>query len=253
MPGPQLPGSRDALDARRLEQQNRLTRFEAGVSSIPGEPRGCPMAKPPSEDEKDGTRVSRRAFLKTAGVGAAASSIAGGVSEAAPPPILGPDAVPLPLRVNGQPRTVTVEPRVTLLRALRQQLDLTGPKEVCDRGACGACTVLLDGEPVCSCMLLAVDAAGHEVTTVEGLGTPERLSPLQAAFVECDALQCGYCTPGFVTAGTALLARNPDPTLDDIKQGLSGNLCRCGTYSRIFEAVQKAARRSRPAPGKVGG
>jgi xanthine dehydrogenase YagT iron-sulfur-binding subunit len=143
--------------------------------------------------------------------------------------------------VNGAARSVSVEPRVTLLRALRNHLDLTGAKEVCDRGACGACTVLFDGEPVYSCLMLAADAEGHEITTVEGLGSPEKLSPLQAAFVECDALQCGFCTPGFVVAGTALLRRTPSPSLEQVKDGLAGNLCRCGTYGRVFEAVQKAA------------
>jgi xanthine dehydrogenase YagT iron-sulfur-binding subunit len=143
--------------------------------------------------------------------------------------------------VNGAVRSISVEPRVTLLRALRNHLDLTGAKEVCDRGACGACSVLLDGEPVCSCLMLAADAEGHEITTVEGLGSPEKLSPLQAAFVECDALQCGFCTPGFVVAGTALLRRTPSPSLEQVKEGLAGNLCRCGTYGRVFEAVQKAA------------
>ena len=197
------------------------------------------MSKRPSSGGS--TSLSRRAFLKTAGVGAAATGLVGGV--AAPPraEILGPDATALSLKVNGMARTVTVEPRVTLLRALRNYLDLTGAKEVCDRGGCGACTVLLDGEPVCSCMMLAADAAGHEITTVEGLGTPEKMSAVQAAFVECDALQCGFCTPGFVVAGTALLRHKPSPTLDDVKNGLAGNLCRCGTYSRVFEAVQKAA------------
>ncbi len=144
--------------------------------------------------------------------------------------------------MNGAPRQVTVEPRVTLLAALRDHLDLTGAKQVCDRGACGACTVLLDGEPVKSCLMLAADAEGHEITTVEGLGTPEALSPLQQAFVDADAMQCGFCTPGFVVAGTAFLAKHPDPSLDEVKHGLAGNLCRCGTYGRIFEAVQKAAR-----------
>jgi aerobic-type carbon monoxide dehydrogenase small subunit (CoxS/CutS family) len=187
--------------------------------------------------------VSRRAFLKTVGVGAAAT----GLSVPAPRPaegaILGPDAVPVALKVNGAVHTLTLEPRVTLLRALRNHLDLTGAKEVCERGACGGCTVLLDGEPICACMLLAVDAVGHEITTVEGLGTPERMSPVQTAFVECDAMQCGYCTPGFVVASTALLRKHPNPSLEEVKAGLSGNLCRCGTYSRIFEAVQKAAGR----------
>jgi aerobic-type carbon monoxide dehydrogenase small subunit (CoxS/CutS family) len=196
-------------------------------------------------------QFSRRTFLKTAGAGAAGASLVGGSEAAAGPEILGPGPVSLTLKVNGASRAVTVEPRVTLLRALRNHLELTGAKEVCDRGGCGACTVLLDGDPVCSCLMLAADAVGHEVTTVEGLGTPEKMSPLQAAFVECDALQCGFCTPGFVVAGTALLQRNHSPSLDDVKQGLAGNLCRCGTYGRVFEAVQKAAK-SQPKAGKRG-
>ena len=191
--------------------------------------------------------VSRRAFLKTVGVGAAATGLAGAaaeVSRAASPAILGPGPVALSLKVNGALHTVKVEPRVTLLRALRNHLGLTGAKEVCERGACGGCTVLLDGEPICACLMLAVDAVGRDITTVEGLGTPEKLSPVQAAFAECDAFQCGFCTPGFVVASTALLTRQPNPSLEDIKAGLSGNLCRCGTYSRIFEAVQRAATRT---------
>ena len=198
------------------------------------------MSKPDPRDPKPG--VTRRDFLKTAGVGAAATGLVGGATAAAGPEVLGPDAVALSLKVNGAVRSVNVEPRVTLLRALRNHLDLTGAKEVCERGACGACTVLLDGDPVCSCLMLATDAVGHEITTVEGLGSPEKMSPLQAAFVECDALQCGFCTPGFVVAGTALLRRSPNPDLDQIKAGLSGNVCRCGTYGRIFEAVQKASK-----------
>jgi xanthine dehydrogenase YagT iron-sulfur-binding subunit len=203
------------------------------------------MASKRSRDEHEDARsgFSRRTFLKSAGVGAAATTVVGvGTRGAAEPAILGPDAVTLNLKVNGAWRQVTVEPRVTLLAALRDHLDLTGAKQVCDRGACGACTVLLDGEPVKSCLMLAADAEGHEITTVEGLGTPESLSPLQQAFVEADAMQCGFCTPGFVVAGTAFLAKHPDPSLDEVKHGLAGNLCRCGTYGRIFEAVQKAAR-----------
>ncbi len=202
------------------------------------------MRKP--ADGKPARALSRRSFLKTVGVGAAATGLAGaaaGVVRAAPPAILGPDPVPLSLKVNGATQTIIVEPRVTLLRALRNHLGLTGAKEVCERGACGGCTVLFDGEPICACMMLAVDTVGHEITTVEGLGTPERLSPVQAAFVEADALQCGFCTPGFVVASTALLAKNPNPALDEIKAGLAGNLCRCGTYSRIFAAVQLATKR----------
>lgn len=184
---------------------------------------------------------SRRSFLKTAGASAAATTVLGTPRTEAAPAVLGPDAVDLSLKVNGVARTVSVEPRVTLLRALRNHLDLTGAKEVCDRGGCGACTVLVDGNPVCSCLMLAADASGHEITTAEGLGSPEAMSPVQQAFVECDGLQCGFCTPGFVVASTALLRANPSPSPDEIKDGLAGNLCRCGTYGRVFEAVAKAA------------
>lgn len=206
------------------------------------------MSKPPSPDEKDAQGFSRRNFLKTAGVGAAATSLVGVGAQSDAATVLGPGPVPLDLKVNGAVRTVSVEPRVTLLSALRNHLDLTGAKQVCDRGGCGACTVMVDGEPVVSCLMLAADAVGHDITTVEGLGTPEKMSPLQSAFVECDALQCGFCTPGFVVAGTAFLKRMPNPSLDQIKEGLAGNLCRCGTYGRIFEAVQKAAKSMAAAP-----
>jgi aerobic-type carbon monoxide dehydrogenase small subunit (CoxS/CutS family) len=203
---------------------------------------------PPSEGEPEPPSFSRRSFLKSAGVSAAATTMVGaGEPGLAAPAVLGPGPVALELEVNGAVRGVSVEPRVTLLDALRNHLDLTGAKPVCDRGGCGGCTVLLDGAPVASCLMLAADAEGHEITTVEGIGTPESLSPLQAAFVEKDALQCGFCTPGFVASGTALLAKNPNPTLDEIKAGLAGNLCRCGTYSRIFEAVQQAARAKPPS------
>jgi xanthine dehydrogenase YagT iron-sulfur-binding subunit len=198
---------------------------------------------PPLDEGPEQPSFSRRSFLKSAGVSAAATTIvSAGERAAAAPAVLGPDAVTLNLKVNGAARAVTVEPRVTLLDALRNHLDLTGAKPVCERGGCGACTVLLDGAPVVSCLMLAADAEGHEVTTVEGIGTPDKMSPLQAAFVEKDALQCGFCTPGFVVSGTALLARNPHPTLEEIKAGLAGNLCRCGTYGRVFEAVQAAAQ-----------
>jgi aerobic-type carbon monoxide dehydrogenase small subunit (CoxS/CutS family) len=206
---------------------------------------------PPPDDDLLDAKLTRRNFLKTAGAGAVATSVVGLVNAApeGQAAVYGPGAVELSLDVNGAARKVSVEPRVTLLDALRNELGLTGAKPVCDRGACGACTVLVDGAPVASCMMLAADAVGRKITTVEGLGTPEAMSPLQAAFVECDALQCGFCTPGFVVAGTALLKRNPDPSLAEIKAGLAGNLCRCGTYGRIFEAVSKAAKAQR-APAK---
>jgi len=196
-------------------------------------------------DESVTSGFSRRSFLKAAGVGAAATTMVGVGTGGQSAQVLGPDAVTFNLKVNGAVRAVTVEPRVTLLDALRNHLDLTGAKPACERGGCGACTVLLDGAPVSSCLMLAADAEGHEITTVEGIGTPEKMSPLQAAFVEKDALQCGFCTPGFVVAGTALLAKVPSPTLDQIKAGLAGNLCRCGTYGRVFEAVQAAAAKGK--------
>ena len=206
---------------------------------------------PPFDDDALDPKLTRRNFLKTAGAGAVATSVVG-MAVGAPDggaAVYGPGAVAFTLEVNGAARKISVEPRTTLLAALRDELGLTGAKPACDRGACGACTVLVDGEPVVSCMMLAADAEGRKITTVEGLGTPEAMSPLQAAFVECDALQCGFCTPGFVVAGTALLKRNPDPSLAEIKEGLAGNLCRCGTYGRIFEAVSKAAKAQR-APAK---
>ncbi len=202
------------------------------------------MTKP--DDGHPSQGFSRRTFLKSVGVGAAATGIVATVAEeagAARVEILGPGPVTLSLNINGAAQSVTVEPRITLLRALRNHLGLTGAKEVCERGACGGCTVLFDGEPVCACLMLAVDAVGHEITTVEGLGTPDKMSPVQAAFVEADALQCGFCTPGFVVSSTALLRKTPNPTLEQIKAGLAGNVCRCGTYSRIFAAVGIAAQR----------
>ena len=159
---------------------------------------------------------------------------------------------PVAFTCNGAAVTVDAPPMARLLDVLREALGLTGTKEGCGEGECGACTVLLDGEPVCSCLMLAADAVGHEITTVEGLGTPERMSPVQAAFVETDAMQCGFCTPGFVVSATALLRRSPNPTLDEIKDGLAGNLCRCGTYSRLFEGVQKAAKAQAKPAGKRG-
>jgi xanthine dehydrogenase YagT iron-sulfur-binding subunit len=201
------------------------------------------MPKRTPKSDTTSFSVSRRTFLKTVGVGAAATGLVTPAARAAEAAVLGPDAVPLRLTVNGATHTVTVEPRVTLLRALRNHLGLTGAKEVCERGACSGCTILFDSEPIAACLMLAVDAVGHEITTVEGLGTPEKLSPVQAAFAECDAFQCGFCTPGFVVASTALLKKHPKPSLDEIKAGLAGKVCRCGTYSRIFEAVDKAAER----------
>ena len=191
---------------------------------------------------------SRRYFLKSIGttaVGAAAvqaQAVAAELEKINANKIVGPGDVPLTLKVNGQSRKLSVEPRVTLLDALRNRLDLTGPKKVCDHGTCGACTVLVDGQPVYSCSLLALEAEGREITTIEGLGTPEKMNEVQKAFVEHDGQQCGFCTPGFVTACTAFVRSHPNATLEDVRAGLGGNLCRCGTYAGIMLAAVDAAK-----------
>jgi aerobic-type carbon monoxide dehydrogenase small subunit (CoxS/CutS family) len=153
--------------------------------------------------------------------------------------------IPIALRVNGRTFRLQIEPRWTLLDVLRNQLDLTGTKRVCDRGECGACTVLRDGQPVYSCLTLALEAQDHDIETVEALSADGRLHPLQEAFVRNDALQCGFCTPGMVMSLKVLLDRNPDPSLDDVKQAISGNLCKCGTYTKIFRAARDAGRAMR--------
>jgi xanthine dehydrogenase YagT iron-sulfur-binding subunit len=166
--------------------------------------------------------------------------------------VIGPGPVPMTFQINGETLKATLEPRVTLLDALRDHLDLTGAKKVCDRGTCGACTVILDGKPVYSCSVLAIEAQGGPIQTVEGLGRPDRLHPLQAAFVENDAQQCGFCTPGFVMAAKAFLDANPQPTLAEVHHGLSGNFCRCGTYAGMRKAVLQAAG-AQPEPRGSGG
>lgn len=197
--------------------------------------------------EDSGKRgFSRRNFLKSIGTTAVATA-ATQVQQAAaqlekpnPEKALGPGAVSVKLRVNGKELSLALEPRVTLLDALRNHTDLTGAKEVCDRGTCGACTMLLDGRPIYACMLLALEAQGHDIATVEGVARDGQLSPVQKAFLEEDALMCGYCTPGFVMSVTALLRDNPHPTGDDVRHACSGNLCRCGTYPRILKAALRA-------------
>lgn len=161
--------------------------------------------------------------------------------QPAPGSILGPGPVPMRFRINGKQREAALEPRVTLLDALRDHLGFPGAKRVCDRGACGACTVLLDGKAVYACGVLAIEAQGRPIVTVEALGRPRKLHPLQAAFVEHDALQCGFCTPGFLMAAQGLLERNPSPGPAEVTAGMSGNTCRCGTYPGLRAAVLAAA------------
>jgi len=189
---------------------------------------------------KDEPGFSRRSFLKTVG----ASSVAAGVLGTAPGADaqavkeVGPGAVPITLNVNGRPLRLDIEPRVTLLDALRMRADVTGSKRGCDRGACGACTMIVDGRTVYSCSTLAIEVQGKRIRTVDGLASANgQLHPVQQAFCDKDALMCGFCTPGFIMASVALLEKTPSPTPEQIRKGLDGNICRCGTFSRIFEAV----------------
>jgi xanthine dehydrogenase YagT iron-sulfur-binding subunit len=195
----------------------------------------------------DSSGVSRRGFLKGISVGTVATGLlsTSGLQEAAAKEgeLIGPEELEITLNVNGQNRKVKVEPRVTLLDALRNRLDLTGCKKVCDRGTCGACTVLVDGNPAYSCSLLAIEAMGRKITTVEGLGTPDKLNAVQAAFIEHDAQQCGFCTPGFVVACSAFVREHPNATIEEVRSGLGGNLCRCGTYAGMMLAVADAAKK----------
>jgi len=157
----------------------------------------------------------------------------------------GPDAVPITLQINGVARTLHVEPRTTLAEAVRGPLNLTGTKIACNRGACSACTVLLDRAPVCSCMILAVDVGSRRVTTIEGLANGDTLHPVQQAFIDHDALQCGFCTSGMVMSCAALLAHNPNPSADDVHAAISGHYCRCGTYPHVVAATLAAAAKAR--------
>ncbi len=158
--------------------------------------------------------------------------------------IVGPGKISLQLDINGRAETVSVEPRATLLEVLRNELDLTGAKNVCELGECGACTVLIDGEARYACLTLAIQATGKSIITIEGLAaSPTELHPLQEAFWEKDGLQCGFCTPGQIMAALALFENNPDPTPEEIRAGLAGNTCRCGAYPKIFEAVAEAFSR----------
>ena len=190
---------------------------------------------------------SRRTFLKglgTAAVTAAAAqtqAVAAELEKINAEKVVGPGAVPVTLKVNGQKLNLRLEPRVTLLDALRNYSSITGPKEGCDRASCGACTVLFDDLPIYSCQKLAIEAQGHEITTVEGLARDGKLSAVQQAFVDRDALQCGYCTPGFIMSITGLLKWNPKPTAEEALHACSGNLCRCGTHPHILQAVFQAA------------
>jgi xanthine dehydrogenase YagT iron-sulfur-binding subunit len=202
----------------------------------------------PEEAGSEKSSFSRRDFLKGAGVTVSSGLLLGAAAADAAAPqnhsdFVGPGAVPVTLSVNGNLQKLNLEPRVTLLDALRDHLDVTGAKKVCDHGSCGACTMMIDRKPVYACSVLAIEAEGHEITTIEGLGSEEKLSPVMTAFVNHDAQQCGFCTPGFVVASTALLERDSNPTVEEIDKNLGGNICRCGTYRGIRHAVLEAAEK----------
>jgi xanthine dehydrogenase YagT iron-sulfur-binding subunit len=216
------------------------------VDDLPDKPDKKSKRKSKKSAPESNAGWSRRDFLKISGVAAAAPLAAPASALAAAVvadevPVQGPGKVPVTLNVNGKMLKAQLEPRVTLLDALRDQFELTGAKRVCDRGTCGACTVLLDGKAAYSCSVLAIDAQSRRITTIEGLGEPGKLHPVQQAFVDNDAQQCGFCTPGFVVATKAFLDQHPNPTLEQIKHGLGGNFCRCGTYAGIRAAVMQAA------------
>jgi len=186
--------------------------------------------------------MKRREFLKTAGLALGATAAP---SQAAPKPApAGAEArkLRISLDVNGTAHALELEPQATLVEVLRDALELTGTKIGCNRGACSACTVWVDGAPVLSCMMLALDAAGRKVTTIEGLARGEALHPVQAAFIAHDAVQCGFCTPGLAMSCAALLEKNPTPSADEVKAAIGGHLCRCGTYPHVLDAMLDIAK-----------
>ena len=200
------------------------------------------MRKKRDENGHSRTRITRRGFLQLMGVGAAASAASPGLGADSARSVIEPvEVTRLNLSINGRSHRLLVETRWSLLFVLREKLGLTGTKVGCERGECGACTVLIDGQPRYACMTLAVEAVGKEITTLEGLMKGEELGPVQQAFLEHDAFQCGYCTPGQIVAVEGLLRSNPTPSLEEIRRAVSGNLCRCGTYAHIFKAAQRAA------------
>jgi xanthine dehydrogenase YagT iron-sulfur-binding subunit len=197
-------------------------------------------------DKSENSGVSRRDFLKISGISIAVPLVAGPKTVMAAGqevPVLGPGKVAMEFAINSKRYKADLEPRVTLLDALRDQFEFTGSKRVCDRAECGACTVLINNQPVYSCSVLAIEAQHKPITTVEALMQGGKLHTVQQAFVDNDASQCGFCTPGFVVACKALLDKYPHPTPADIRHGLSGNLCRCGTYDGIRKAIAQVAQK----------
>jgi xanthine dehydrogenase YagT iron-sulfur-binding subunit len=204
------------------------------------------------EKVKKGHMFTRRDFLKGFGSGTLGAAIAPKFlaqksesiqTQEGDVPVFAKKQITI--TINAKDHKLVVEPQETLLDVLRDKLNLTGAKKTCDRGECGGCTVLLDGHPIYACMFLAIRADGANITTIEGLAQKEKLHPLQQAYIDKDAYQCGFCTPGFIMASEALLRKKPNPNLGEIKKGLSGNLCRCGNYTKIYQAVDQAAKSGR--------
>jgi xanthine dehydrogenase YagT iron-sulfur-binding subunit len=192
--------------------------------------------------------VSRRDFFKTVGVGSLATSVITVVETEAQgiaPTAFGPGEVPIKLTINGRAQALNIEPRMTLLDAVRNKLDYTGSKRVCDHGSCGACTMIVDGRAIYSCSTLAIDTQGKNVRTIEGITQGTALHPVQQAFCDADGLMCGFCTPGFIMAAVALLEKIPSPTPEQARKHLDGNICRCGTYVGVLEAALKTKGVSR--------
>jgi xanthine dehydrogenase YagT iron-sulfur-binding subunit len=205
---------------------------------------GSPAMNNARGHNQNGPGPSRREFLKGSGAAAAATALATAPATALEAAAegdkvvgMGPGPLTVQLNVNGKKMSQTLEPRVTLLDALRNYLDVTGCKRVCDRGTCGACTVMLDGKPIYSCTMFAVEAQDHAIKTAEALVADGKLDAVPAAFVRYDAQQCGFCTPGFVVAMRAAFDKNPKATPAEIEEGLSGNICRCGTYQQMRDAI----------------
>jgi xanthine dehydrogenase YagT iron-sulfur-binding subunit len=212
-----------------------------------GDPRKTQVGDTPKKkDNSDHSGVSRRDFLKISGISVAIPLVTRPkmvMASGQEVPVHGPGKVPMEFSINGKSYKAELEPRVTLLDALRDQFELTGAKRVCDRAECGACTVLMDNKPVYACSVLAIEAQHKPITTVESLVAGGKLHPIQQAFVDNDASQCGFCTPGFVVSCKAVLDAHPHPTPEDIRRGLSGNLCRCGTYAGIRQAIAQVAQK----------
>ncbi|HEV2215576.1 MAG TPA: (2Fe-2S)-binding protein [Terracidiphilus sp.] len=220
------------------------------ISSPPETPPETAQETSREQARPAGSGISRRGFLKGAGITAAGTALLDGLQSVTSPAQetatagvkeYGPGPTAVTLKVNGRAHALHIEPRTTLAEALRIHLGMTGTKISCDRGVCSSCTVWMDKMPVNSCMTLALDAVGHEITTIEGVAEDLERHPVVEAFVRHDAMQCGFCTPGMVMSSAALLERNPNPTEADVRMAVSGNLCRCGTYPKVFAAALDAA------------